>query len=170
MKKRILSLIGVMVIGLLVLTGCNNAEKTANAQATMTAEELLIKLKEKNENIGRYVVYTEETDLNSLLGRPNQYTSKVTFEDKRLEQTNLSLDSKYFTQEEINEPTGGTIEVFKTEEDLIKRKKYVETITSSMSALVEYSYSDGIYLLRLNKDLTPSQAKEYEEIFYSIVK
>jgi hypothetical protein len=30
---------------------------------------------------------TERTDANSLMGRPNQYTSKVNFADKRVEQS-----------------------------------------------------------------------------------
>ena len=50
-----------------------------------------------------------------------------------------------------------------------KRKDYLETITSSMSVFAEYSYAQGVYLLRLNKSLTPAQAKEYEEIFYKII-
>ena len=97
-------------------------------------------MKEDNLNIGRIVTYTEETDLNNLLGRQGQYFSKVTFEDKRIEQTNLNLDPDYFTEEDINDPTGGTIEIFNNKEDLRKRADYLKTITSSMSILVEYSF------------------------------
>ena len=52
----------------------------------MTAEEICNELKNNNNNIGKIVVYTEETDSNNLLGRPNQYTSKVNFADNRISQ------------------------------------------------------------------------------------
>lgn len=80
------------------------------------------------------------------------------------------MDERYFSEEERNEPIGGTIEVFKNESDMKKRKDYVESITSSMSVFAEYSYGDECYLLRLNKSLSPTQAKEYEKIFYEIIK
>lgn len=134
----------------------------------LTAEDVFYKLKEKNANVRRYVNYTEESDINNLLGRPNQYTSKVTFEDIRLKQTNKDLDPTYFSQEEINEPIGGTIEVFNNTDDLKKRKDYVDSITSSISALAEYSYSNNYILLRLNHDLTPAQASEYENILKTV--
>lgn len=165
MKKiKIAILIVILAVSIITLTGCQNEAKK------YTAEEVYEKLKEKNQNIGRVVVYSEETDINELLGRPNQYTSKVTFEDLRVPQTNKNLDPEYFSQEEINEPQGGTIEVFESEEDMKKRKEYVEAVTSSMSVFVEYSYSDGVYLLRLDKSLTPAQAKEYEDLFYNIIR
>lgn len=86
-------------------------------------------------------------------------------------ENNIINESKKITsEEERNEPIGGTIEVFKSEEDMLKRKKYLEEITSSMSAFAEYSYSQGVYLLRLSKELTPTQAKEYESVFYEITK
>ena len=165
MKKiKIAILIVILAVSIITLTGCQNEAKK------YTAEEVYEKLKEKNQNIGRVVVYSEETDINELLGRPNQYTSKVTFEDLRVPQTNKNLDPEYFSQEEINEPQGGTIEVFESEEDMKKRKEYVGAVTSSMSVFVEYSYSDGVYLLRLDKSLTPAQAKEYEDLFYNIIR
>ena len=110
MKKiKIAILIVILAVSIITLTGCQNEAKK------YTAEEVYEKLKEKNQNIGRVVVYSEETDINELLGRPNQYTSKVTFEDLRVPQTNKNLDPEYFSQEEINEPQGGTIEVFESE-------------------------------------------------------
>lgn len=74
-------------------------------QERITAEEIANSLKEKGLNVGRIVTYTEENDLNNLLGRPNQYISKATFEDNRIEQRNQNLDEEYFSEEERNEPT-----------------------------------------------------------------
>lgn len=169
MKKTLKAFI-ILLLMLVFLTGCGESEKhDANDDKKMTSEEIVTKLKEQNKNVGRIVTYTEETDINELLGRPNQYTSKTTFEDTRIEQTNQNLDEQYFSEEERNEPIGGTVEVFKNEADMKKRKDYLETITSSMSVFAEYSYAQGVYLLRLNKSLTPAQAKEYEENFYKII-
>lgn len=170
-KKNIilLAIIVIILVTVAVFLSTNKKEKSQNQSTnTLTAEQVILILKENNINVGRYVVYNEETDLNNLLGRPNQYTSKATFEDTRLEQSNKDLDPEYFSEAEINEPIGGTVEVFSNKEDMQKRKDYVASVTSSMSALVEYSYSNDYILLRLNKDLTPSQAKEYEDIFKSI--
>lgn len=137
----------------------------------MKAQDVVHKLGTNSPSIiGRIVHYTSETDLNELLGRPNQYTSKSTFEDTRLEQENLLLDPEYFSLEEINEPTGGTVEVFANEADMQKRKTYLETVTSSFSPLVEYSFSKKNVLLRINKQLTPEQANYYEQLFNEVIK
>ena len=48
------------------------------------------------------------------------------------------MDEKSFSEEEKNEPIGGTIEVFKMNQML--KKDYVESITFSMSVFEEYSY------------------------------
>jgi len=178
MKKKlylniaIIAIIVIIVIGIFFITKNNDETKkeTKSSKQNYTAGEIAEKIKEKNNNVGRIVVYNEETDLNNLLGRPNQYISKATFEDYRVEQTSKNLDPEEFSQEEINEPEGGTIEVFKSKKDMKKRKEYIEEITSSMSILTEYSYNEDVYLLRLNKSLTPSEAKEYEKIFLEIVK
>ena len=116
-------------------------------------------LKKWIPNIGKIVVYTVETDLNELLGRPNQYTSKVQFADNRL--------SQEFVEE--NDAVGGTVEVFENEKDMNNRKEYIESISSQASIFAEYTYSAGNALLRLDNELTPEQAKEYEEAFYSIM-
>ena len=126
----------------------------------MTAEEICNELKNNNNNIGKIVVYTEETDSNNLLGRPNQYTSKVNFADNRISQEYV----------EENDAKGGTIEVFNNKTDMKKRKEYIEQISNSSSMFAQYIYSKGNVLLRLEKDLTPEQAQEYEKIFNQIVK
>ena len=105
-------------------------------------------------------MYTEETDSNNLLGRPNQYTSKVNFADNRISQEYV----------EENDAKGGTIEVFNNKTDMKKRKEYIEQISNSSSIFAQYIYSKGNVLLRLEKDLTPEQAQEYEKIFNQIVK
>ncbi len=148
----------------------SNTEKVEVKKKELTAENIIEEMKKKNENIGKILVFNEETDFNSLLGRPGQYTSKATFEDIRIEQTNKNLDPEFFSELEREEPIGGTIEVFNNEKDMKKRKDYIEAFTSSMSMIAEYSYGKDRFLLRLDKSVTPSQAKEYEELFYEIIE
>lgn len=133
---------------------------TVNIAKNYTAEEIINLMKEKNEKIGKVVVYTEETDKNHLLGRPNQYTSKIQFEDTR-------VDQSYLNEGEVN---GGTIEVFASKEDMENRKSYIQTISSQSSLFTQYIYAKGYAILRLESDITPEQAKEYEELFYQVVK
>lgn len=168
MKKTIIiiALIIVTSMSLLTLTGCSNEKENTgetssssifNKKKEFTAEEIANQLKEKISDMGKIEVYDEENDPNNLLGRPNQYTSKINFADNRIEQYEGSI-------------TGGSIEVFKNSTDMENRKSYVESISAQASMFAQYIYSEGNYLLRIDKDLTPSQAKEYEEAFYEIVK
>lgn len=121
--------------------------------SNMTAKEIASKLKSAGFPISNIINYTSKTDPNGLLGRPNEYTSKVNFAD-----TGLSQYSD-------DEPAGGSIEVFKTKSDATKRKKYIESITSGVSFLKEYVYQYDNVLLRLDYDLTPSQVKVYKSAF-----
>lgn len=98
------------------------------------------------------VTYDQNTDENGLLGRPNQYTSKVNFADTRYP----------------DDPTGCTIEVFNNEDDCIKRANYLEAVTSSTSVFGQYIYRRGNVLFRLDYDIPPLDAKQYEEAFYSL--
>lgn len=150
----VIAIIGI--VGSIFLSRKGNIITSKN----MTAEEICNELKNNNNNIGKIVVYTEETDSNNLLGRPNQYTSKVNFADNRISQEYV----------EENDAKGGTIEVFNNKTDMKKRKEYIEQISNSSSMFAQYIYSKGNVLLRLEKDLTPEQAQEYEKIFNQIVK
>lgn len=170
LKKVLIVLI--LLTAMAMLSGCGETttsnptdEKTITNQ--LNAEEIINKMKNENPNIGKIVVYTEDTDTNQLLGRPGQYTSKILFEDKRLKQENAN--NEYLTEEERNEPTGGTIEVFANEKDMESRKKYVENFTST-AMFSQYVYAKGNVLLRVEGKLTPSQAKEYEGLLNKIVK
>lgn len=159
----VIAVIVILIIGALgvFLVNQNKKVSTNNEQSkNMTAEDICSELKNSNSNIGKIVVYTSETDMNNLLGRPNQYTSKVNFVDNRISQEYV----------EENDAKGGTIEVFENKTDMEKRKEYIEQISNSSSMFTQYIYSKGNVLLRLEKELTPEQAKEYEEAFYKIVK
>lgn len=110
----------------------------------LNAEEYGVKLKEAGLDIDNVIVYTAETDENELLGRPNQYTSKINFDN-------------------------GSIEVFENKKDAENRKEYIDSIGKKISMLAEYSYiNDQGALLRINKKVTPNEAAKYETEFQKI--
>lgn len=104
--------------------------------------------------IDQTVTYDASTDVNSLLGRPGQYTAKASFHDSRLDEAS---DPK-----ELGVDDGGSIETFASQDDAQRRYDYVDRITKGAAIFAEYHYlEDGVFL-RLSKSLTPDQAAEYE--------
>lgn len=101
--------------------------------------------------IGEVKVYTAADDLNQLLGRPGQYTSKASFHDTR-----LPADPAFGID------AGGSVEFFASEADARRRSDYVKTVTQSLSFAVEYSYLRGNALIRISRALTPDQAADYD--------
>lgn len=135
--KKLLSILLCSLL-LFALVGCGKSAKSLNA------EEYGTKLKEVGLAIENVEVTTEENDTNKLMGRPNQYTSKINF-------------------------TNGSIEVFANKEDATNRKEYIDNIGKKMPLVAEYSYINDVgTLLRLDKKVTPDDAKKYEEAFMKI--
>jgi len=164
--KKIMYLLS---IGLMIsLLGCGSSSTVATPSTSapakeavqpakvITAEGIGNSIKANIPTMSGVVVYTEDTDTNKLLGRPNQYTSKVSFADTRTEQ--LSKDY----------PTGGSVEVFANPQDAKTRETYVDGISKSSSMFTQYLYLKGNVLLRIDGALTPTQAKEYEAAFNKI--
>ena len=123
------------------------------------------------DNVGALYVFDQEDDPNKQLGRPNQYVSKISWADERIDPHDFSEEN----EEEINDldPTeykGGTIEGFKNVADLKRRYTYIKNITLNAPMLNQYMYKKGLFLMRLDKDFTPSQAKKYEKEFNLVVK
>lgn len=105
---------------------------------------------------------TAENDSNHLLGRPGQYTSKVTFTDSRISKS----DTEGFDKGDVE--LGGAVEVFADPADAKARATYIETVTKSMSALAEYDYVHGTVLVRVSRFLTPAQAAGYKSAAASL--
>lgn len=125
-----------------------------------SAEDYINALKETGLPIGRITVWDEKTDLNGLLGRPNQYIAKADFEDTRLEQFSTNLN-------------GGTVEVFANEQDCEARYSYLEAMSDPSLGVIgvnEYMYKGERVILRVSFDFTPSEAKEYEDAFNSLIQ
>lgn len=99
---------------------------------------------------------TAENDPNDLLGRPSQYTSKITFDDSRIAADDITGTDKGAVER------GGAIESFATADDAKTRAEYIQTVTKGMPALSEYDYLQGTVLVRVSHYLTPKQAGEYK--------
>lgn len=136
----------------------NQEDKTEVASTplqTLKAEEVLNAFKAANLPIEKELLFTAEDDPNKLLGRPNQYTGKASWNDKRVEP--LTPDDRSMT-----------VEVFASTDDIENRRKYVESVTKSISPLAVYQYVHKNALLRLSHKLTPTQAAEYEKVLKSL--
>ena len=126
-------------------------------QTDLSAEEFVKKIVEAGFPIKNIIVYTEKTDPNKLLGRPNGYISKANFADDRCEQYDATA------------PEGGSFEVFKNTEDCTSRKEYIESVYKANPIFRTYMYQFDNVLFRLSRELTPSQAADYEDAVISVM-
>lgn len=144
-----------------------------------TPAAVVLHLKSKGLPIGRVKTFSEADDPNSLLGRPGQYTGKANFHDTRLrEPVNPGPcdpvgpgQDEPVCHDEPRDPEvgdGGSVEMFGTEGDAKRRFDYVSAIARSGGPFSEYAYVHGNVLLRISNELTPTQAREYEDALKSL--
>lgn len=97
------------------------------------------------------VIYTAETDTNKLLGRPSQYVGKLNWTDPRVPTQKL----------------GATVEMFTDDASMQARFTYLDRILKSSPLFLQYIYRNDArrLILRVPKELTPDQAKAYEDWF-----
>lgn len=105
---------------------------------------------------------TAENDPNHLLGRPSQYTSKVTFTDSRIKASDVAGTEKGDVER------GGAIEAFANPADTQARAKYIQALVKSFPAFAEYDYVHGTVLVRVSHYLTPAQAAGYKSAAASL--
>ncbi|MGW7383302.1 hypothetical protein [Streptomyces sp. NPDC054794] len=153
------------IMALVVLTACSSnspsnqpsdAKAATPASRPLTAAAALTGITAAVPSAKKSGVVTADNDPNHLLGRPNQYTSKVTFEDTRIPGDQVSGTEKGDVER------GGAIEVFGSPADAKARATYIQAITKSMPALAEYDYVHGTILVRVSHYLTPKQATGYK--------
>ncbi|MEU7124273.1 hypothetical protein [Streptomyces zaomyceticus] len=172
MRKPVLSA-ATLVIALGALTACGsgsdqkNIEPKSTTTATadgftepaakqLTASDAFTELSAKISTARLSGVVTEENDPNHLLGRPNQYTSKITFTDSRIKGDDVA------GAEPGSVELGGAIEVFTTAADAQARADYIQKVTKGTPMLIEYDYVSGTVLVRVSHYLTPAQAADYK--------
>ena len=155
----------------LALAGCSNTSSShgnsnsgssapvkANAVAAtpLTAGTAFTKLTATVPTAKLSGTVTAATDPNHLLGRPGQYTSKVTFTDTRIKASDVTDSTKGSVD------LGGAIEIFADPAGATARAKYIQAIAKSMPAVAEYDYVHGAVLVRVSHYLTPAQAATYK--------
>lgn len=161
-RKNLVWIIVLSIAVFSTLTACGKTESsvnqtTENQKSTGTFKVFLVNdyfnaFKKAGLPIGKSTIFTAESDPNKLLGRPNQYVGKVNWEDTRIKQEGDDFE-------------GGSIETFSNEQDLNSRKQYVEAISKSGGMFAQYNYAHKNALLRLSKELTPTQVEEYKKVF-----
>lgn len=142
----------------LFISGCikrtdeadNSSGPTLVKKRVPTAAEILGSMKSAGVPMKAVQDFTEETDPNHLLGRPDQYTSKAEFKDPRYPHADTI-----------------SVEVFSNPEDAKVRHDYIATVTKGVAFLVQYQYLDGPALLRAPHAILPKDAKKYEVAFHA---
>ena len=149
--------VAVLLVAAALSGAAGSAAGTGTDRTSPTARDVVAKLRAAGLPIGRFKVYTRASDGTRLLGRPGQYTGKVSFRDRRIVDGGGGFAVS----------SGGSVELFATEAAAKRRFAYVAAIFNSASAAIpsEYDYVEGKAFLRLSQRLTPAQAKRYEAAF-----
>ena len=113
--------------------------------------------------------FDDKNDPNKQLGRPNQYIEKASWPDPNID-PKFEKDGYYDSDIAPEQFKGGTIEKFNNQADLNRRYTYIKNITLAQPIYNQYMYKKGLFLLRLDKEFTPAQAKEYEKELNRLVK
>lgn len=140
----------------------SSAPKADGKPSALTAKQVSDQLAKAIPSFKTFRVYTEADDPNKLMGRPGGYTSKTAFYDSR-----ISKDATLGARDDAIS-RGGSVEVFESAELAAKRYEYVKAIAESSSMFTEYDYVSGTALVRVSKELTPTQAREYEAALQQI--
>lgn len=125
--------------------------------APKTAEQFAQALKDAGMPIGNITIITKANDPSKLFGEPGQYTSRVDFEDTRIDADQIPANVKSVVA------PGGSIEVFEHAENANARIELIKTIAGMLAP--EHDYLKGAVILRISGQLTEAQAKEYEAKF-----
>src|SRR5258708_37112079 len=133
----------VLSITMLIVSACSAAPvaTVTTVPQTSSPDTVLKAFQSAGISISNIVVLTADSDPNKLLGRPNQYIAKVDWKDTRIT-----------TPGDPGIDTGGTLEIFSTIDDLQARKQYIDALSKS-PLFAEYTYANGIMLLRLSHQL-----------------
>jgi len=151
------ALLGVFASAVVIVSaGCSGGPTTDLDAAGVTKE-----LANAGLPATLSVTFDESSDPNKLLGRPGGYTSKTAFTDDRVKAPGAKKGDLTL---------GGSVEVFASEDEAEKRAEYVKTIAASSPMFAEYTYLRGTVVLRVSKELTPTDAAAYEAALSKIVE
>lgn len=148
--RKIIGWCAILIGVVLLVAGCGKGV------VKLTANDIMNKFVEADFGIDTYVVYTEDSDTNGLMGLDGQYISKVNFADNSLE------------QDESGDLLGGSIEVFDNKDDLNDRVVWLKAAFRKMPIFTEELVVNGNYLLRLSGKLDSELTNKYTEFFKRI--
>lgn len=165
MKRTVIGTIGL----LLALGACGSGsdeQPAANESvARSTTSEptdvmtLTASLKAAVPEISKVVVYTEDTDPNDLLGRPNGYTQAAVLIDSR---TNCD-------ESDLGVSCGAVLEMWPSADEAKGRSEYIQSALKDNPMLgTEYNYLRGANLLRVTGELKPSDARAIQEAWATL--
>lgn len=141
--KRFISLFLITILSL-SLFACGSSEKSNKEsnkeKEPLTAEQIVEQLKTDYDlPIVQELTYDEETDVNGLLGRPGQYTSKTNWNDERdTESVNYQNDDNMTA--DGSDFRACTVEVFATPSDANDKKEYIESTWKNNDLLSQDQY------------------------------
>lgn len=130
----------------------------------LTATEVTTALTRAISTVKMTAAYTDATDPNTLMGRPNQYTSNTAFSDSRVPSDKVSYTKADSTER------GGGVEIFANEADAMTRSAYIQSVLKAGGAMfgTEYHFQNGGILVRVTGNLTPAQSADYKAAVASL--
>lgn len=173
----------IVLLVALLLPACeqNSNENSATTPQTqeppttikvLTAREFIEGFKEAGLPVGKVVCFTDETDPNNLLGRPGGYVEKCDWQDKRyidpLTTSTDPLDKELQKNTEKDQDLiGGSIETFEKPGGAAERAAYLHGFEgpSALSPGYTFQPKDANWVLRVDQELTKSQAQAYLRAF-----
>ncbi|MFF6874686.1 hypothetical protein ACFY9S_04990 [Streptomyces sp. NPDC012474] len=136
--------------------GHHQDRRTVTATVTDEAETVFRLVERAGLPAENSVLYTHpDEDPDGLLGAPDSYRSKLTFEDRRIDAGAVTAPDPGSVQ------LGGAIEVFPGADAARTRAEHLQTSAARSPAHAERAYLKGRILLRLSPYLTESAADAY---------
>ena len=133
-----------ILLFILFISGCQSGStgNVAVKPEKLKANEVVKAFKAANLPLGQLEFFTAKSDPKQLLGKPNQYTEKATWQT---------------TEKMVH-----AVETFNNEADLQARKTAVEAAAQSGSQPAEYVYAHKNILLRIHHEMIPETAAKFE--------
>ena len=181
----------ILVAAVLLLAACSDGETSTTPQAeaptttikTPTARQFIEGFKQRGLPVGKVVCYNDENDPNNLLGRPGGYVEKCDWSDKREQPTTepTTAQGKLCSDPDIdpldkelceNAPKeevdliGGSIETYEEPEGAASRAEELGAFEGGiLSTGYTFTPKDDKWVLRVDQELTKSQAQAYLDAF-----
>lgn len=167
MLRKILFLC-VLMCSIFILNGCGSG---ASEEPKLSAEDVLKRFVDSGLPIGRVDTYTDENDPEHLLNRPGHYIGKCAWEDTRYQATTpegKAAEDVMYKELGVSGLAGGFIEVFETKEALQAREGLLRAAYENNPAIHQYIYVHKNIIIRVNQQVTPKHAEEYQKALTSL--